>query len=400
MNSRNFVVLGSSLLIAALVAVWGVQGEEPAATPPVAPPEIPAEKTSAAENSPTEPRQPDNQLGYPVLNDLELLERLTEAGVRMIEEGTGKGSKELNTGLACPIADLELAPVCEKPIADAELYSQACESIFVICGLFKVEGSEEWEAAFATAFAVSADGVLTTSRHFFDDPQLCDVVLVSDAAGKIYPVTEILCSEARMDTCLFRIPAKNLKPLPIAKHSPMPGSRVRIVSHPGYFFYFFSAGQVANYFKDETGLRWMNVTADFGQGSSGAPAFDECGNVVGQVSSTLTLYAVGGTPVEDPIVSRRRVTRSTDGRLQVTSLPCVAKPKANADAAEKPADSEDAPKKKRKKKKDKTPEMELKPVPAPDILSQIVSEEIADPQMVFKTCTPLESIREMVKKGH
>jgi hypothetical protein len=284
--------------------------------------------------------------------------------------------------------------VSEERVSDEDLYKRACDSIFVVCGLFKSEENNEWDAAFATAFAVAPDGVLTTSRHFFDDPQQCEVFLVVDSAGKIYPVTEILCSDKKMDTCLFRIPAKDLKPLPIAKKSPSPGSRVRIVSHPGYFFYYFSSGQVANYFKDDEALRWMNVTAEFGQGSSGAPAFDDFGNVVGQVTSTLTLYALG--PVKDPVVSRRHVSRLPSGKLRLTAA-TEGEVKRSKEKAEPAAGDDESPKKKKKKKKDQPveamPEMPAKPMPE---IGKLL-EEMADPQMVFKTCTPVEAIRGLVK---
>ncbi len=137
-----------------------------------------------------------------------------------------------------------------------------------------------------------------------------------------------------------------------------------MVSHPGYFFWFFSSGRVGNHFKEE-GEDWMNITADFGQGSSGAPVFDEFGNVVGQVTSTLTLFATGPSE-EEPAVARRRV--------QVQAKP----------AEEKPAPPKQPPKEKKKKKKEKPP---VEPPP----------EEPGEPQMVFKTCTPVEAIRSLIK---
>lgn len=38
----------------------------------------------------------------------------------------------------------------------------------------------------------------------------------------------------------------------------------------------------------------MSVTADFANGSSGAPILNENGNVVGMVESTLPIYFCGG----------------------------------------------------------------------------------------------------------
>ncbi|MFN0017085.1 MAG: serine protease [Pirellulaceae bacterium] len=310
----------------------------------------------------------------PVLDSEKFLDKLEAAGRDMLKSGGGKGSKELSEGLKRETCSLELPAARTEAIGDKELYAQVTESIFVVCGLYKSPESpaqgdkkrklpegDAWEMAFSTAFAVTADGVLTTSRHFFGDPQPCEVFLVADLKGTIYPVEEILAADEKKDTCLFRIKAEGLKPLPLGK-SIAPGSKVRVVSHPGYFFWFFSAGQVGNHF-EEDGTNWVNITADFGQGSSGAPVFDEFGNVIGQVTSTLTLFATGPAE-EEPAVARRRI------KVQ-------AKP-----AEEKP----EAPKKPPKKKKKKE-----KPVEPPP-------EETGEPQMVFKTCTPVEAIRSLIKQ--
>lgn len=307
---------------------------------------------------------------FPEINDLELLKRLEKAGEELLKAGTAKGSKDLDAGLKKTEAKFKTPAALKEAIDDRELYKRACESVFVVCGLYRPEDAkeDEWEGAFASAFVVAEDGVLTTSRHFFADPQPCDVFLAVNAKGDIFPVEEILASQEKMDTCLFRIKAEGLKPLPLGS-APVPASRVRVVSHPGYFFYFFSAGQVGNYFKDDDKLRWMNITADFGQGSSGAPVFDDCGNVVGQVTSTLTLYAAGGELVE-PLVSRRHFSRKP-----------AAEKKKPADPGAKQPD----PKKKEKKKKKPDP----KPKPP--------EEEISDPQMVFKTCTPIEALRGLIQ---
>jgi hypothetical protein len=313
-----------------------------------------------------------------VLDSEKFLDKLEAAGKELLKNGKGKGSKELDEGLKRETCALELPATKTEPIGDKELYAQVTESIFVVCGLYKspekpVKGDkkkklpddEGWELAFSTAFAVTPDGILTTSRHFFGDPQPCEVFLAADSKGTIYPIEEILAADEKKDTCLFRIKAEGLKPLPLGKSIP-PGSKVRVVSHPGYFFWFFSAGQVGNHF-EEGGVSWVNITADFGQGSSGAPVFDEFGNVVGQVTSTLTLFA-SGPAEEEPAVARRRI------KVQ-------AKP-----AEEKPERPKKPPKEKKKKKKEPPPEPPQPP------------EEVGEPQMVFKTCTPAEAIRSLITK--
>jgi S1-C subfamily serine protease len=170
-----------------------------------------------------------------------------------------------------------------------------------------------------------------------------------DVHGKVYPVLEILAANRTGDTCLFRISKKGLKPLALgpAAH---PGSQIRVIGHPGDSFFYFSAGHIANYERDEEGLRWLNITADFGQGSSGGPVMDGAGNVVGQVSRTYTLYAGG-----DASNRRRR--------------PGKVRQAVDLKSDDEPAESDE---------------------------STIVKKR-ADPQMVFKACTPVAAIQALAK---
>jgi S1-C subfamily serine protease len=211
--------------------------------------------------------------------------------------------------------------------------------------MYRTEDSEdEWETSLATAFAVTADGVLSTSAHVFDNDDHADIVVVMDVHKNVYPVQELLAVNREADTCLFRISAKETKPLTLAHDAP-PGTRVRVVSHPGDSFYYLSTGVLANYESDGDDRTWLNITADFGQGSSGGPVMDEFGNVVGQVSRTYTLYAGGAA------------TRGQPRRVQ----------------NDRPADAEHSEKKPR------------------------AMDDLADPQMVFKSCVPVAVVRALAK---
>lgn len=310
---------------------------------------------------------------YPVLNDIELTERVKDAGEKLMAEGKTKSTSDLAPQLKRTRLERKFEPVASahNPLSDSELYQRACQSMFVLAALAKTkEKKEDWVGAFATGFAISADGLLTTSRHFFADPEPCDAFFAIDRAGKVFPVLEILASDAKRDTCVFRIAAEKLTPLPLGE-SPVPGARVRVVSHPGYFFYFFSSGSVGNYFHDDDSQTWMNITADFAQGSSGAPVFDDFGNVVGQATSTLTMYA-SGPPLHEPLIARRwLVKRPPILLVEKTPTPTPAPPEA------------EKPKKEKKHKPKNAPE------PDPE-------ESIEDPQMVFKTCTPIEALRQLI----
>ena len=289
-------------------------------------------------------QSPDKALPYPVFGIDEALDHLSQAGAKLHKAGKTKSDAELRRQLNRKTCELDLPTAADSPITDSELYARACESVFVVCSLYKSETRGDWQTSLATAFVVTEDGVLSTSCHVFDNEDSADAIVVMDVRKNVYPVTELLAANKQTDTCLFRIDATNLKPLPLAKDA-LPGTSVRIVAHPGDSFYFFSGGHVANYERDGDSVLWMNVTADFGQGSSGGPVFNEQGHVIGQVSRTFTLYAGGPE------------TRGRPRRVAGDS---------------KPADKTTTGKK-------------------------VPSEEFMDPQMVFKSCVPVQSLRALVK---
>ena len=165
-------------------------------------------------------------------------------------------------------------------------------------------------------------------------------MVVMDSRGKVYPVEEIVAIDELADTCFFRIAADNLSPLPLGRDS-RPGSRIRIVSHPGDAYYYLSSGVVSNYEIDDDDNRWVNVTADVGQGSSGAPVLDSRANVIGQVSRTATLFAGPDEFTNIPTARNRRRRTRIAGQ-------------------------------------------------------EVGSNAVLEPQMVFKSCVPVDVLRRLV----
>jgi len=148
-----------------------------------------------------------------------------------------------------------------------------------------------------TAFALSADGILVTARHVFEGEQEGRLV-VSDSQGAVYPVSELLASSVGDDLALFRIDATDLVPLPLRTDAQI-GTAVLVISHPGSAYYTLTRGSIAR-FGHNSRLRGvppararrmrpaptLEITAEFGHGSSGAPVMDAAGNVVGVALST------------------------------------------------------------------------------------------------------------------
>ncbi len=301
---------------------------------------------------------------YPVFGIDEVLDHLAATGAKLHKAGKTKGDVELRKNLDRKTCSLMLATPGEEAISDRDLYKRACESVFIVCSLYKGNDQENWQTSLATAFVVAEDGVLSSSCHVFDNEDTADAVIVMDVKKNVYPVTELLASNKLADTCLFRIDAKNLKPLALAEEA-LPGTAARIVAHPGDSFFFFSSGHVSNYERDQDAVLWMNVTADFGQGSSGGPVFNEQGHIIGQVSRTFTLYSGGSS------------TRSRPRRIAGAAQPPQRRVLTQLDANPPKI----APK---------------KPAVAGEAADEADADEIMDPQMVFKSCVPVQSLRGLI----
>jgi S1-C subfamily serine protease len=124
-------------------------------------------------------------------------------------------------------------------------------------------------------------------------------LVVADAKGRVFPITEVLASNADSDTCLLRVPGLDLPPLALNRDAQV-GDSVFCLSHPDGNHWMFTAGMLSRFFINHEaatdGVKpppktkvapslYINVTVEYSPGSSGAPVTDECGNVVGQVES-------------------------------------------------------------------------------------------------------------------
>lgn len=351
MKQSLFAIVSVSLMIVAVIALHERQIDSPVAAQEVD--KLTKEPRSAKRDGASSRRASDvtTDRPYPVWFLDEVVSRLTAAAEALIEQKQARNSEDLRKDLERTSFSMTLARPATKELSPQDLYHRATDSVFLIAGLTKPSESDPtWKTAFSTGFAVHEDGILSTSAHVFDHDDRDHAVVVMDSQNRVFPITELLAVDRHADTCLFRTTAKGLKPLPLAKDL-LPGTPIRVMGHPGDSFFFFSAGLIANYERDEENHFWMNVTADFGQGSSGGPVMDTSGNVVGQVSRTYTLYASGessGRPRRRRIQAVRQ-TSDTDLKKENT-----------------PADNSE-------------------------------SKKEADTQMVFKACTPVSAIRALVK---
>ena len=147
------------------------------------------------------------------------------------------------------------------------------------------------------------------------------MLAVQTCDGAVHAVREILAVSPFADVAICRIEAgAELEPLPLVTGA-KPGQRLHALSHPDAALYSFTEGILSRYFvyrADGQAKTMFTTTVDFAVGSSGGPLVDDCGNVVGMVSSTLAIYAQDEEPHDG-----RRDEQAAPGDFQMGLNMCV-----------------------------------------------------------------------------
>lgn len=214
-------------------------------------------------------------------------------------------------------APLNGVPVLKRGtsvMSDEDIYAGRKESVFIVGKLSKRKKDAQGASFDLTgaAFAISADGICVTNYHV-----LSDIIHGNGVAGgmdsayfimtsdeKVFFIDQILAYSQNNDLVIFRVflNGQTLRPLPLGRPASVGGTTF-CISHPGGYFYYYSKGIVARNVTvagQETAVGYnpggrspirMEVSAEYGVGSSGAPLFDKYGNLAGVVSSTATLGA-------------------------------------------------------------------------------------------------------------
>ena len=198
-------------------------------------------------------------------------------------------------------SELALPEPRKDRLQPREVYRLIRNSTVSVATFHHCTKCKKWHFDSASGF-VAADGVVSTSEHvvdFVDEDMKDGFLVVADAKGRVFPITEVLAANADSDTCLLRVPGLDLPPLPLSLTAQV-GDPVFCLSHPDGNHWMFTAGMLSRFFINREAASdgdkppakakvaaslYINITAEYSPGSSGAPVVDEFGNVVGQVES-------------------------------------------------------------------------------------------------------------------
>jgi serine protease Do len=276
-----------------------------------------------------------------VIDDAEYADKVTDASAKLLQDGKLKSLDSLRRQVRSGSFPVKSPAPSHQKLAPPDLCDRLRQSTLAVGSYYKCPDCGEWHFNSSAGFVVG-EGVVCTCCHVVqaEDEGVKESYLVAaDDTGRVFPVQSVLAADTESDTCLVKIDAPGLKPLPL-RTGVRTGERVYCLSHPGGYFFMFTQGMVArvnrkcNEVLDEHGhtnglltrpILFLNVTAEFAPGSSGAPVADEAGNVVAQVAS---IADAGESPIGNtnappsPSVPVRFCT-ATEEILRLTRLSSV-----------------------------------------------------------------------------
>ncbi|MCC7463242.1 MAG: trypsin-like peptidase domain-containing protein [Gammaproteobacteria bacterium] len=138
-----------------------------------------------------------------------------------------------------------------------------------------------------SGFFISRDGLLVSNLHVVEDAVSLEIERDS---GEIFDNVYYVTSDVRRDTVILKVPVSNVEALPLGSDETAEiGSRIYVMGNPLGQTATFSDGLVSAKRMVE-GVELVQITAPISPGSSGGPAMNERGEVIG----IATMFLEGG----------------------------------------------------------------------------------------------------------
>lgn len=276
----------------------------------------------------------------PSVDDTLVQVELSKVGGVMVERGQLLPKSELFKKRES--VSFELPKPSTMKREDADLAARCREAVAVVARMVRMGASNDWAALPATGFFISDSGIFVTSSHVLHDPDYEGmVVLVGD--GRVLPVRAVLEDDERYDVAILKAEGGRVAALPL-EASGETGDRVAVMSHPVGRFFTFAQGSITRRSFQHEGARFqemLEISAEFGPGSSGAPVVNARGNVIGWVDALRTWPnpALRGSS-QAPTVSFRECGVTADilrllERIRETSASAAENPASRTDLAER-----------------------------------------------------------------
>lgn len=222
----------------------------------------------------------------PPVDDAFVQSELGRLGGQMVEQGQLLPKAEL-LKRRLP-ATLTLPNPSVAPVDEAELAAKCRQAVVVVVRLARLGEARQWTALPASGFFIASSGAFVTSSHSIHDPDYEGMVVLT-GDGRVLPVRALLADDESCDVAILQADGGPVAALPLEVPAEA-GTRVAVMSHPVGRFFTFTQGMVTRRSLRARGLaaqELLEISAEFGPGSSGAPVVNSRGNAVGWVDTLL-----------------------------------------------------------------------------------------------------------------
>ena len=231
---------------------------------------------------------------------------------------------------AKPTSDIELDSLVSQPVPEADdLYQHMVKSSLFLGKFYDCGRCDRSHLALSGGIVISESRLALTNYHVMDPKVMgtTEGFIAMAYDGQCFEVEKVLAADQVADIALVQLKANGYKfhAAPIAKSRPSPMNTVHIVSNPSGEFFSLSSGMVSRYSKvrprkgdrGRSNAAWLEITAEFGGGSSGSGIFNAAGEVVGLVSRIRPLKRASSKQ----LVAGKELTKQ--GYVQMIVRRCV-----------------------------------------------------------------------------
>jgi hypothetical protein len=239
--------------------------------------------------------------GEPFKNLIDATNVLREEGKLLSQDAV---QEQINRG-TCEVA---LPSPNTTQLTDRQIWQTSRKAHVRVGWHYLCQRCDHWHQRMAGGFFVSTNGLVVTCEHVIDPSTRSyreGYLIVTSEDGAVYPVAEVLASDAHTDVAILRVDVDApVVALPL-QTDVYPGDPAWCYSDPMKRSSYFSKGMVNRFYYDnEDGeeIIRMEVSTAWAPGSSGSAVLDQYGNAIGLVSK----ISAAGAP-------RPRGSESRDG---------------------------------------------------------------------------------------
>jgi len=234
------------------------------------------------------------------------INRFTEKVQNLISENRHTSFDELQSQKLDRIeenSDVSVSTFAGEKMNGNQIYNHLKERSVVIGSAYYYQQNPTLQLGNASGFVIHEDGIICTNYHVIEVKKNVDVigVFVSDAVGNVYAVVAVLAASQSNDLAILKVDTKGKKiPALALAEEEMMGEDIYMMGHPFGHTYFMSKGIVGRkYVSELDSENKIAITAEFGQGASGGPIVNDCGQIVAMVSGTHMKYTNGSKEYGD-----------------------------------------------------------------------------------------------------